>query len=78
MSNFPARFEPLKFALLLSGVMPLLVSSVASWHSLGSHGDFGELWLASSLNSWLIAFPAVMVVAFMLRKWAAHWVRPHP
>ena len=75
MSKLPARFEPLLFALLLSGLMSLLVSGVITWHSLSFRSDFDGLWLASWLSSWLIAFPAVMVISPMVRKLVARCVR---
>jgi len=76
MRKLPARFEPLLFSLLLSGMMSLLVSAVATWHSLGTHDDFASVWMASWLSSWLIAFPAVMVVAPVARKLVARCVEP--
>lgn len=76
MFKFPARFEAPLFALLLSGLMSLLVSGVVTWQSLGAHGDPGALWLTACLSSWLIAFPAVMVVATAIRKLAARCVQP--
>ena len=75
MSKLPTRFEPLLFALLLSGLTSWLVSGMATWQSLGFRNDFGTLWLASWLISWLIAFRAVVVVAPAMRRLVAHCVR---
>jgi len=68
MIKLPARFEHPLFALLLSGLMSLLVSGVATWSALGGHGGFAAKWLGAWLHSWLVAFPAVMVVAPLVRK----------
>lgn len=76
MRKLPARFEPLLFSLLLSGLMSLLVSAVATWHGLGWRSDFADVWIASWLSSWLVAFPAVLVVAPVVRKLAARCVEP--
>lgn len=76
MRKLPARFEPLLFSLLLSGMMSLLVSAVATWHSLGMPPGFVGVWMASWLSSWPIAFPAVMVVAPVVRKLVARCVEP--
>jgi len=68
MIKLPARFEHPLFALLLSGLMSLLVSGVATWNALAGHGGFASKWLGAWLHSWLVAFPAVMVVAPLVRK----------
>jgi hypothetical protein len=68
MNKLPARFEPLLFALLLSGLMSLLVSGVATLNALGWHGGFGSKWLIAWLSSWSVAFPAVLVIAPLVRR----------
>ena len=74
MIKLPARFEHPLFALLLSGLMSLLVSGVATWNALGGHGGFAAKWLGAWLHSWLVAFPAVMVIAPLVRKLVARLV----
>ena len=74
MSRLPARFEPPLFALLLSGLMSLLVSGVATWNAVGPYAGFPDKWLSSWLSSWGVAFPAVMVVAPLVRKIVARMI----
>jgi hypothetical protein len=75
MTRLPARFELPLFALLLSGLMSLLVSGVATWNAVGLYAEFTDKWLSAWLNSWLVAFPAVMVVAPLVRKLVGRCVR---
>lgn len=63
----PARFEPIVFGLLLSGFMSLLVSGVATLLALGLAPNLVPAWLGAWLSSWVIAFPAVLVVAPLVR-----------
>lgn len=72
--KLPTRFEPLLFALLLSGLMSLLVSGVATWSAVGLYAGFSRQWLMSWLSSWGVAFPAVMVIAPWVRKVVARMI----
>lgn len=62
------------FGLLLSGLMSLLVSCVSTGRAIGlthmaaAPGDFVSVWLQAWLASWVIAFPAVLVVAPLVRR----------
>lgn len=60
---FPVKFAPVLFALLLSGMMSLIVSGIATYKHAGLTEAFGQLWINAWLPSWLIAFPVVMVIA---------------
>ncbi|MBF9035441.1 DUF2798 domain-containing protein [Rhodobacterales bacterium HKCCE2091] len=72
----PARFAHILFALILSGLMSCLVSGLATWRALGVVEGFPALWLWSWLNSWAVAFPAVLVVAPLTRRIVALLTRP--
>jgi hypothetical protein len=74
MGKLPARFEHPLFSLLLSGLMSLLVSGVATWSTLDGQGGFASHWLNAWLHSWLVAFPAVMLVAPRVRWLVARLV----
>ncbi len=76
MRRLPARFEFPLFALLLSGLMSLLVSGVATWNAIGLIEHFGAKWLAAWLGSWAVAFPSVMVVAPLVRRIVERCVEP--
>ena len=67
----PARWSPVLFALLLSGMMSLIVSGVATLRAVGLPAGFVGLWLTSWLSSWAVAFPAVLVVAPLARRLVA-------
>ena len=59
----PARYAPVLFGLLLSGLMSLIVSGIATWQAAGLSPSFPLLWMGAWLSSWLVAFPTVLVVA---------------
>lgn len=64
----PARFAPVVFGFLLSGLMSCMVSGIATVRALGVvQGFFGE-WMSSWVFSWAIAFPVVLVVAPVTRR----------
>lgn len=65
---FPSRFAPVLFGLLLSGMMSLLVSGIATWRAAGPSPQFATLWLGAWLMAWAIAFPAVLVAAPLARR----------
>lgn len=70
------RFAPILFGFILSGLMSLLVSGIATWRALGLPPDFFGLWMAAWLNAWIVAFPAVLVVAPITRRLVAKLVKP--
>ena len=63
----PARFAPILFGFILSGLMSLLVSGIATFNAGLVDGFFG-MWVNAWLPSWLIAFPVVLVVAPVARR----------
>jgi hypothetical protein len=64
----PARFAPVVFGFILSGLMSCMVSGIATVRALGLvQGFFGE-WMSSWVFSWAIAFPVVLVVAPVTRR----------
>ena len=67
----PARFAPALFGFVLSGMMSLIVSGVATVRSSGLTDGLLSLWLSAWLLSWLIAFPVVLVVAPLARRFVA-------
>ena len=64
----PARFATLAFGFILSGLMSLLVSGIATVRQAGLSGDVSSLWMSSWLTSWPVAFPVVLVVAPLARR----------
>lgn len=64
----PAKFAPILFGLILSGLMSCIVSAIATVRALGMTPDFFHSWMTSWGYSWLVAFPTVLVVAPLARK----------
>ncbi|QYZ70073.1 DUF2798 domain-containing protein [Neotabrizicola shimadae] len=71
----PARLAPFLFGFLLSGLMSLVVSGVATLRNAGLSEGFGSLWAGAWLPSWTVAFPVVLVVAPLARRLVALAVR---
>ena len=63
-----ARFAPVVFGFVLSALMSLLVSGIATFRTAGPVDGFTGLWISAWLPSWLIAFPVVLVVAPVARR----------
>ena len=71
----PARFAPIAFGFVLSGLMSLLVSGIATFRNAGLADGFLSLWMGAWLPSWLIAFPVVLFVAPVARRIVGGLVR---
>lgn len=64
----PARFAPILFGLILSGLMSCIVSGIATLRALGPAPEFFGSWMGSWVVAWAIAFPTVLVVAPLTRR----------
>jgi len=64
----PARFAPVAFGFVLSCLMSLLVSGIATFRNAGPIEGFVGLWLGAWLPSWVVAFPVVLVAAPAARR----------
>jgi len=62
------RFAPVLFGLVLSALMSLIVSCIATLRNAGLADGFVTLWLGAWLPSWLVAFPTVLFVAPLARR----------
>ncbi|MBK3745690.1 DUF2798 domain-containing protein [Paraburkholderia aspalathi] len=61
--KLPARFAAILTPFIVSMVMTLLVSLVATAKSLGfAHPELGSKWASAWGISWLVAFPALLFV----------------
>lgn len=65
---FPKKFAPALFGLILSGLMSLLVSGIATYRAAGIAPDFIGIWATGWVTAWLVAFPVVLVVAPLARR----------
>ena len=70
-----ARFAPVLFGFILSGLMSLLVSGIAIFRNAGLIDGFLGIWISAWLPSWLIAFPVVLVVAPVARRLVSFLVK---
>ena len=71
----PARYGPVLFSFILSGVMSLLVSGISTFRAVPVvDQSFVGLWVGAWLTGWLFAFPAVMLAAPLARKVVARIV----
>ncbi|MFM2389501.1 MAG: hypothetical protein RLZZ437_1056 [Pseudomonadota bacterium] len=71
----PARFAPILFGFILSGLMSCVVSGIATFRALGAHEGFLADWAGSWAVSWAIAFPTVLIVAPITRNIVAALTR---
>lgn len=71
----PARFAPIVFGFILSGLMSLIVSGISTFRALDPADAFLPVWGAAWLVSWTVAFPVVLVVAPITRRIVARLVR---
>jgi len=69
----PARFAPVAFGFILSCLVSLLVSGIATFRNAGLIDGFFRLWMAAWLPSWLIAFPVALAVAPGTRRIITAW-----
>ncbi len=64
----PRKYEPQLFSLLLSGLMSMLVSGIATFRAIGPVANFISVWASAWLAAWFFAFPAVLLVTPLARK----------
>lgn len=72
----PARFAPVLSGFILSGVMSLVVSGIATVRLADAVPGLAGLWAGAWLSAWAIAFPIVLVAAPLARRAAACLVEP--
>ena len=65
---FPRKSAPALFGFILSGVMSLLVSGIATYRASGPTDQFPALWASAWITAWVIAFPVVLLVAPLARR----------
>lgn len=71
------RYAPVLFGFVLSALMSLIVSGIATLKNAGLADGFATLWVSAWLLSWLIAFPTVLVVAPLARRFVGLLVKSH-
>jgi hypothetical protein len=66
--TLPAKYAPMLFGFILSGLMSFLVSGISTFRAAGHGASVVGLWTGAWLTAWLVAFPVVLVVAPLARK----------
>lgn len=66
----PARFAPLVFAFVVSMIMSAVISGISTVSAIGLTSDLPATWFQAWYSSWIIAFPALLVVA-PIGRWVA-------
>ncbi|MFK7752871.1 MAG: DUF2798 domain-containing protein [Sedimentitalea sp.] len=74
----PARYSSVLFGFFLSGLMSCLVSGISTLRVLGFAGFVPWEWMQAWAYSWVVAFPAVLLVAPLARRIVARLVKPEP
>jgi hypothetical protein len=77
VTRLPQRYAPVLFGLFLSGFMSLIVSCIATLRAIGVSDLFLFKWLTAWVGAWAVAFPAVLVVAPLVRRLVA-WMTVPP
>ncbi len=74
--KLPARYCALVTPLILSGLMTLIVSGIATLRVLGPTPAFLQSWPSAWGLSWLIAFPVLLLALPLARKLTGALVAP--
>ena len=72
----PARFASLTFSFLLSILMSCLVSGVTVLNTAGLGNEFSSLWMMAWFKSWIVAFPAISILAPLTRRFVRKITNP--
>ncbi|HEU4484374.1 MAG TPA: DUF2798 domain-containing protein [Povalibacter sp.] len=62
------KYAPVAFGFILSGLMSLLVSGIATLRAIGLAPDLVSTWMGGWLTAWAIAFPVVLIVAPLAQR----------
>ena len=66
--KLPARTITFVLPLVISIFMSCVVSGVATFHNIGFAPNFVSSWMGSWIFSWAIAFPTLLVVMPIARR----------
>lgn len=68
LARFPARYAGILMPIILSIIMTMVVSAVATVKNLGLGNDFTGNWLSAWAMSWIIAFPTLLMALPITRR----------
>lgn len=66
--KLPKRYGAIVMPFVLSIFMTCLVSAISTLRGLGFSHDFFRVWPGAWAVSWLIAFPALLLVLPLVRR----------
>lgn len=66
--KLPAQYAAIILPLILSVLMTFIISGISTLKSLGPTPAFVATWPAAWALSWLIGFPALLVVLPLVRR----------
>ncbi|CAD7379407.1 DUF2798 domain-containing protein [Xanthomonas arboricola] len=66
--KLPARYASLVMPFLLSIFMSGVVSVISTYKGVGTSPSFVRVWLDAWIVSWVIAFPALLLVLPVVRR----------
>ncbi len=72
----PARFAPVLFGFLVSGIMSSIVTCIATIRVVGLGEHTFAKWMGAWGLSWPVAFAVILIVAPMVRRFVEHLVSP--
>ena len=72
---FDPKYQPIIFAFLMALLMSCLMSLVITVHNIGFVPNILWIWLNAWAFAFVVAFPAVMVVAPIVRTLVTKLVR---
>ena len=78
LPKIPARFAGIVLPFLLSLFMTGIISGVSTALALGVGRDALQAWPVAWASSWVIGFPALLVVLPFVRRLTAVIVAPPP
>lgn len=74
--RLPARYAGVVMPFVLSVMMTFIVSAVSTLRGVGVTPDFGRIWMAAWGLSWMVAFPALLLVLPLVRRVVGWIVEP--
>ena len=64
----PSKYEQITFIFFVSICMSCVVSGVSVLNTAGFVNKFFGLWMAAWMKSWVVAFPSLLVIAPLVRR----------
>ena len=66
--KIPKKYSQLTFIFFVSICMSCVVSGVSVLNTTGFIDSFLSLWMTAWFKSWLVAFPSLLVIAPLVRR----------